>query len=143
MSRQSEDVNADFHESGASTPSSEPWFKLTANLEGESQRLPCQGPLGLTATLHRRCGKCLHCLGVITEAQGGGVASSGHAERVVRARVQTRKPELLVPTVPFMPFRFLPLCSLPSFSLPSLGGREGGARWAVHCSGGGGLQPSL
>ena len=54
MSRQSEDVNADFHESGACTPSSEPWFKLMANLEGESQWLPGQGPSGLTATLPRR-----------------------------------------------------------------------------------------
>lgn len=62
------------------------------------------------------------------------MASSGHTERVVRARVQTRKPELLVPTVPFMPFRFLPLCSLPSFSLLSLGG---GGRCGGLCIAGG------
>lgn len=54
MSRQSEDANTDFHESGAYTPSSEPWFKLMANLEGESQWLLSQGPSGLTATQPRR-----------------------------------------------------------------------------------------
>lgn len=47
VGEQSEDVNADFHESGACRPSSEPWFKLMANVEGESQRHPCQGPSGL------------------------------------------------------------------------------------------------
>ena len=54
--------------------------------------------------------------------------------QVVRARVQTRKPGLLVPAVPFMPVAVLPLCFLPSFSrLPFWG--------AVHCRGG--LQPRL